>query len=168
MVSVHSSKTLTMTHNYSRSDLKYINMWMNSKLNHQIMRTTKPPTSVLLLVKNSSAQNGFHLIELLAKGAPWKSRPTQDIVKAIGCSPQSDARARLLKKTSVQLIEHNLIWYLTSSRVSSLVFIVLVVLIHGTACYQKKNVSINKAINVLLYNGDLPSRYPGAIVVQKL
>lgn len=53
-------------------------------------------------------KNRLHLIELMAKGVPWKHQTTQDIDNAIDCFPQSDDKALLLKTVPVQLIEHKM------------------------------------------------------------
>ena len=54
----------------------------------------------------SITKNRLHLIELMAKGVPWKYKTTQDIDKAIDSFPQSEGKVLLLKTAPVQLIEH--------------------------------------------------------------
>ena len=54
--------------------------------------------------ETSSTRNGLHLVELLAKEAPWKPPITQDIVRIIGYSSDTDGLVLLLKTTSTQLI----------------------------------------------------------------
>lgn len=49
----------------------------------------------------SSSRDRLHLIELLAKEAPWTPLNSQ----AIGCSPQNNAKTLLLKTTHTQLTE---------------------------------------------------------------
>lgn len=68
------------------------------------MRETMLQLASLSSSETSSIRNGLHLVELLAKGAPWKLQITQAIVRIIGCSPDTDGLILLLKTTPTQLI----------------------------------------------------------------
>lgn len=62
---------------------------------------TMPQTRHLLPSnETSSVRSGLHLIELLAKGDHGNSKTAVAVAKTTGCSPQSDRKANLLKKTS--------------------------------------------------------------------
>lgn len=63
-------------------------------------------THLLSPSKASSARNDLHLIKCVPWEAPPHTQITQDIAKALGCSPQTDAKALLLKTTPTQLIKH--------------------------------------------------------------
>ena len=67
----------------------------------------KSPTRPLSpLCETSNTRNGLYLIELLARGAPWKPQTTKAISKVIVCSPQTDGKALLLKTTLTYFTEH--------------------------------------------------------------
>lgn len=58
--------------------------------------------------ETSSARNGLHLIELLAKGTPWKlpNIPFYLQDKAIGHFPQTNRKTLLPKTILIYLFEH--------------------------------------------------------------
>lgn len=63
-----------------------------SKWSRQIMGEAVPQLDLFCYQVKPPllGRNGLHLVELLAKGFPWKSPKSQAIAKAIICSPQTD------------------------------------------------------------------------------
>lgn len=83
---------------YSKCLLEYIHARKKSKWSHQIIRgKTSSSRPLSPLCETSVTRNGLYLIELLAEGEIWKPQTTQAIAKFIGCSPQTDGKAILLK-----------------------------------------------------------------------
>lgn len=51
-------------------------------------------------------RNGLHLVELLAKGSPWRSPMSQAIAKAVICPSKTDGQSLLLKTALTRHLEH--------------------------------------------------------------
>ena len=66
----------------------------------------EPYFPALLPNKASSARAEFHPFELLVKESSRNPQTTKAVAKTIGCSPQTDSKASLLKTTLIELIEH--------------------------------------------------------------
>jgi hypothetical protein len=62
----------------------------------------EPYFPALLPNKASSARAEFHPFELLVKESSRNSQTTKAVAKTIGCSPQTDSKALLLKTTLVR------------------------------------------------------------------
>ena len=91
-------------------------------------RGHKDSTGPLLPTEAFSMRIGLQLIELLVKVVlklepPKNSGFCQDY---IGCSPQTDSKAPLLKRTSIQLIEHGEVTVLNTASLHSYVLASLV------------------------------------------
>lgn len=69
---------------------------MQSPINREAL------TTHLLSRETSSVRNGLHLV--VAKGGNPKT--SQANAKAVGCSPQMDGKAPLLKTAFISLINH--------------------------------------------------------------
>lgn len=61
-------------------------------------------TTHLLSRETSSVRNGLHLV--VAKGQRGNPKTPQANAKAVGCSPQMDGKAPLLKTAFISLINH--------------------------------------------------------------
>ena len=63
-------------------------------------------------------RNGLHLVELLAKGSPWRSPMSQAIAKAVTCPPQTDGQSLLVKTALKGHVEHGVVKIGESSKFS--------------------------------------------------
>lgn len=89
----------------------------------------------------------------LLRGAHWKPQTTQPITKATGCSPHTEGKAQIMKKTHTQFIQYGEVDQdpprAFTSRTS----------IHGpgrySAVYQRRKMNTNHAANLhSAYNCD--------------
>jgi hypothetical protein len=114
-----------------------------------------PPGYLLSPKEAFRTRNELSLIKFRAKGNP---KTTQSIDKAIGGFPQTNHKAVLLEKVYAQLIEYGEVMLVPKESFHPC----------RPECYQRRKVNSKPATNPLIYNGELPTRYAGAIVAQTL
>lgn len=95
----------SMETQYSGNFLKYMKAIRRKSPNSEDDRV--PTRNLLSSSEASSTRTGLRCpILLLAKGVLWESQIAQAVPKTTGCSPQNVDKAPLLKRTRVQLTEH--------------------------------------------------------------
>ena len=116
------------------------------------------PTGYLFLPpETSNTRTRSNLTGLLAKGVPWKPLNNLSCCQKVGCSPQTDSKDPLLKKTSTKPINmEKKNWWLPRAFIS--------ICWHLSLCnvclhYQWRNENTKPATNPLVYNGILPATY---------
>lgn len=78
---------------------------------------------------------GFIYLSCWLKGSHGKPQTTQSVGKTIGCSPQTDSKAPLLKTTAIQSIQHGEVYLVPTLSLQPYLFAIG----RYSAYYQKKH-----------------------------